>query len=361
MDPKLHKKALDKSINPDYEISAEDLRFATNGILARYRALRLNADVIIDLCSGVGVQAIAFAKVAKKVIAVEIDGRKVECARKNAEIEGLANIEFIIGDVLDESIIKKVASSKPDIIFCDPERLPEEQERSLDTIKPDIPRLITRYAPSTQNIVVELPPQIKTIEKIDIATNPYEKEYASVDGHLNRLTLYFGDLKRAEVSAVSLPSGERIEEKFDRSDKASRIRVAEGSEILEFIYEIDDAILKAELLPELLMALREKQEDNVLFILSNNGPNQGKILLTSKILIKTPFLFPFKVLCVCDDAQKTVDELKKIGAGKVILKKSIDPKEYWGERNRYEMHLSGTKTVHLFSIDGKECITEKML
>ncbi len=59
------------------------------------------------------------APVAKKVIGVEIIEEAVEAARENAALNGLANCEFIAGDVL--KVIDDIAD-KPDIIVLDPPR-----------------------------------------------------------------------------------------------------------------------------------------------------------------------------------------------------------------------------------------------
>ena len=59
------------------------------------------------------------AKVAKKVIGVEIVEEAVEAAKINAELNGLSNCEFIAGDVL--KVIDDV-EEKPDLIVLDPPR-----------------------------------------------------------------------------------------------------------------------------------------------------------------------------------------------------------------------------------------------
>lgn len=75
--------------------------------------------VIFDLYSGTGTIAQMLAPVAKKVIGVEIIEEAVEAARENAALNGLANCEFIAGDVL--KVIDDIAD-KPDIIVLDPPR-----------------------------------------------------------------------------------------------------------------------------------------------------------------------------------------------------------------------------------------------
>lgn len=75
--------------------------------------------VVFDLYSGTGTIAQLMAPVAKKVIGVEIVEEAVEAARKNAELNGLHNCEFIAGDVLK---VLDTIEEKPDMIILDPPR-----------------------------------------------------------------------------------------------------------------------------------------------------------------------------------------------------------------------------------------------
>ena len=75
--------------------------------------------MVFDLYSGTGTIAQMLAKVAKKVIGVEIIEEAVEAAKINAKLNGLDNCEFIAGDVL--KVIDDV-EEKPDLIVLDPPR-----------------------------------------------------------------------------------------------------------------------------------------------------------------------------------------------------------------------------------------------
>lgn len=75
--------------------------------------------VVFDLYSGTGTIAQMLAKVAKKVIGVEIVEEAVEAAKINAELNGLDNCHFIAGDVL--KVIDDI-EEKPDLIVLDPPR-----------------------------------------------------------------------------------------------------------------------------------------------------------------------------------------------------------------------------------------------
>lgn len=75
--------------------------------------------IVYDLYSGTGTIAQLMAPVAKKVIGVEIVEEAVDAARKNAELNGLHNCEFIAGDVLK---VLDGIEEKPDLIILDPPR-----------------------------------------------------------------------------------------------------------------------------------------------------------------------------------------------------------------------------------------------
>lgn len=75
--------------------------------------------VVFDLYSGTGTIAQMMAPIAGKVIGVEIVEEAVEAAKKNAELNGLHNCEFIAGDVL--KVIDDI-EEKPDFIILDPPR-----------------------------------------------------------------------------------------------------------------------------------------------------------------------------------------------------------------------------------------------
>ncbi|MDE5907887.1 MAG: 23S rRNA (uracil(1939)-C(5))-methyltransferase RlmD [Lachnospiraceae bacterium] len=75
--------------------------------------------IVFDLYSGTGTIAQLMSPVAKKVIGVEIVEEAVEAAKRNAELNGLHNCEFIAGDVL--KVLDEI-EEKPDMIVLDPPR-----------------------------------------------------------------------------------------------------------------------------------------------------------------------------------------------------------------------------------------------
>lgn len=82
------------------ELDEESWYSITPEVIAAHIAQRCRCRVLVDACCGVGGNAIQFAKVCDHVIAIDIDGGKIELAKKNAAIYGVQDkIEFIQGDV----------------------------------------------------------------------------------------------------------------------------------------------------------------------------------------------------------------------------------------------------------------------
>ena len=79
--------------------------------------------VIFDLYSGTGTIAQFVAKNAKKVIGVEAVPDAIIAAKQNAQLNGINNVEFYVGDmknVFNDDFIKQ--HGHPDVIITDPPR-----------------------------------------------------------------------------------------------------------------------------------------------------------------------------------------------------------------------------------------------
>ena len=85
-------------------------------VLALQLAASLPGKVVLDGFCGIGGCAIAFARSGKKVLAVEIDERRLEMARNNARVYGVEDrITFIHGDVTE-----LIGSLHYDVAYFDP-------------------------------------------------------------------------------------------------------------------------------------------------------------------------------------------------------------------------------------------------
>lgn len=321
----------------------DGLQLSTPEIVAAYIAKRLKTDIIADLGCGIGGQVIFFAKECRKVYAVERNPEKLEYSRNNCELYGVKNVEFILGDVLSEGVRKKVSDA--DIIFSDPARPLSEKERTLSNLEPPITEILRLYSDITPELAFHAPPQMPP----DRIALDCEREYLSLNGQLNRLTLYFGTLKECERSAAALPGEMRL-----CSSDAAAIR---HGDLREYVHEPQPSVVKSELLNELAQEV-EGKEDEIFFYRGD----ARRTLLTSSKLIVSPFLKDsFRVIGKSEMDIRAIKEILKSGkAGKVVLRFDIEPDRYWDVRNQLEKGLSGSRTLHIFGFGKEVVVGEKI-
>ena len=99
-------------------------------------------ELVYDLYTGAGTIASFVAKRARKVIGVEYVAQAVADARVNADLNGIANTEFVAGDMKDIlTPAFTAAHGRPDLIITDPPRAgmhPDVVQRLLELRTPRI-------------------------------------------------------------------------------------------------------------------------------------------------------------------------------------------------------------------------------
>lgn len=100
---------------------------------AAYAAVK-NDETVLDLYCGAGTITSVLARRALRAIGAEIVPQAVENARKNAVRNGLANVEFLLGDAADMAEKCAREGLRPDVISVDPPRKGLE-ETVIDAIE----------------------------------------------------------------------------------------------------------------------------------------------------------------------------------------------------------------------------------
>jgi hypothetical protein len=323
----------------------EGLRYATPEVVARYRAERLKCGIIADVSCGAGAQLVFFGLHCEKAYGVEIDRKRAFLAMLNAKQLGLDNVEIIVGDALDDATIRKISDAE--IIFSDPARPPNEKVRTMENLFPNPLKVYEKYIKVTPEMAFELPPQMPP-ERVKQSLSG-EKEYVSLNFKLNRLALYTGELAEHDVSAVSLPSGEKV------TSEDERVKLEKGEpelkDLKSFIYEVDYTVVKASLLEN----LAGKLGFNGIIVEQDNR----RVLLSSDQEYSSHFLRRYDVLDVVPFTTFQINrKLKELGAKKVTLRFSLSPKEYWEVRKKMEEGLEGERWLYLFRIGDKGVIAE---
>jgi 23S rRNA (uracil1939-C5)-methyltransferase len=149
--------------------------FQTNSMqaLELYRITKEFADlkreeVVYDLYTGTGTIANYLAKSCKKVIGIENVGAAIADARINAELNGIRNASFFLGDmkdVLNETFFNE--NGQPDVIVSDPPRAGMHAD-VVDSILGVLPKRIVYVScnPATQARDIQLLGEKYKVSKI---------------------------------------------------------------------------------------------------------------------------------------------------------------------------------------------------
>lgn len=166
--------------------------------VAAHTAVRCACDIVIDAFCGAGGNTIQFAKTCQRVIAIDIDPKKIEMAKHNAQIYGVADrIEFIVGDyfALADTLHADVVFLSPP--WGGPEYLHNDVydiETALQPKPASTLMQITRQI--TPNIAIYLPRNTNTQQLLMLAGpgNSLELEQGFLDRKLIAITAYYGNL-----------------------------------------------------------------------------------------------------------------------------------------------------------------------
>ncbi|XP_069846841.1 trimethylguanosine synthase [Dipodomys merriami] len=160
-------------------------------------------DIIVDAFCGVGGNTIQFALTGKRVIAIDIDPVKIDLARNNAEVYGIADkIEFICGDFL-----LLAPCLRADVVFLSPpwggpDYATAETFDIRTMMSPDGFEIFRLSQKITNNVVYFLP-RNADIDQVASLAGPggqVEIEQNFLNNKLKTITAYFGDLIRRPAS-----------------------------------------------------------------------------------------------------------------------------------------------------------------
>ncbi|XP_078670961.1 uncharacterized protein LOC144911057 isoform X2 [Branchiostoma floridae x Branchiostoma belcheri] len=165
--------------------------------IAHHIAERCRCDLIVDAFCGVGGNAIQFAFTCERVIAIDIDPVKLECARHNAAIYGVADrIEFLQGDYLQLS-----GGLKADVVFLSPPwGGPDYLTADVFDIKtmmvPDGFEIFEKTKHITDNIAYFVPRNADVEQLVSLAGpgGKVEVEQNFLNRKLKTVTAYYGEL-----------------------------------------------------------------------------------------------------------------------------------------------------------------------
>lgn len=271
------------------------LEQATQEVVARHKAQRFAAcagKTVLDLCCGVGADAIAIAGHAK-VRAVDMSPLATWFTQRNAEVYGVAsNIETLVSDVEKITVAGQ-------FVHLDPDRRTQGQRQvRLEFGSPGLPYLqaLTQTAAGG---AIKVSPASNFGGKF---TN-CEVELVSVHGECKEATIWFGELRRAEpFRATILPQGATIA--GDPWEYRPRI-----APLQQYLFDPDPAVVRAGLVDCVAESLDLRRLDD------------AEEYLTGDTLVDSPFVRGFEVVADLTNNTKEIrDYFRNSNFGQVEIK-----------------------------------------
>jgi THUMP domain-containing protein len=298
--------------------TAQGLEQATSAAAASHRAIRFGALTaalgrparVADLCCGIGSDLMALTAAGCAVTGFDRDPVTVLAARMNGE----SPVECV--DVTSVDV------NPFDAAFIDPARR-SNGRRTFD---------VNAYSPPWSFVVALLTAMPTAAAKVapgiphDLVPAGIETEWVSIGGALKEAVLWAGRLTDGTVRrrATLLPSGATMHAMSDADEPAPT------GPMRRYLYEPDDAVVRAHLISELARSI-----DGVLL-------DATTAYLTSDRLVETPFARAFEVREVMPFSLKRLrTALRERGIGGVTIMKRGSAVDVEGLRR--DLRLSGTK------------------
>ncbi|MBZ0297229.1 MAG: methyltransferase domain-containing protein [Anaerolineae bacterium] len=250
--------------------TAEALEQASDPLVRRYRSERIQVQMVIDACCGIGADALALTQAGVDVQGIDLSPVRIEMARLNAAALGLnAQARFEIGDVREGLPLAEA-------IFFDPARRDERGKRLFDVEQYQPPLSTVRGWMSPQ-IVVKLSPGV---ELTQIEAYGGCVEFISVGGDLKEAVLWLNrDDAVQSTQATLLVADAAYHFQRDGEEPESLLSEPQG-----WLLEPDAAILRSGLVADLAQRFGASQLDETIAYLTADTPPESPWVRSWRIL-----------------------------------------------------------------------------
>ena len=324
------------SLGNEVWLDSYSASYSTPEIAGKYRAGRIKNRSIVDLGAGAGMQSVFFSEI-NDVIAVEIDPVRSRLAKLNAiayERKGIS--------IKNEDVFSFIGGRKDDfdVIFSDPLRTAGDSEKTMDSLVPNPLKILEKCDISKTDFAFDLPPLFPE-NNLRIGG---EHEYISINGLLNRFTLYSEGLSHSRRTAVMLPQNIII-----RGEKQD-LRFEETGKPMRYLFLPDPALLHAGLVQQVYDVSGFK-----LFSMDTR-----RLVLTGDILPKTSGTGEIYSVIETSNNANLKEEIEKLEPGKIIPRFAIESDSYYDYVRKLSNPLWVGESIYLFRKDGIFCLARKI-
>jgi hypothetical protein len=212
-------------------------------IAAKYKALQIHGNDIIDLTGGFGVDSLFFALNADSVTHCELSQELSEISKHNSEVLGV-KINYVNTDGID--YLKK-SNKIFSTIYIDPSRRVESKKVFLlKDCEPDVINNLKLLSEHSDRIIIKTAPLLDIQSAIRELKKISEIHVISIKNECKELLIIIDKDNANEDPLITcvLLGNKEIKYNFKLSEEKNYI-ISNYSEPLEYIYEPDTSLLKA--------------------------------------------------------------------------------------------------------------------
>ena len=208
--------------------TSASLQQASHPLVRQYRAETNGATNVLDVCCGIGSDAIAYATAGKQIRAIDINPVHIELARLNALVCGVS-VDFEIADAV------QVVPQSDKAVFYDPARRHPNGKRIFDVEKYQPPlSLMKKWVDSS--VTAKISPGVDKSQLTQYP--PHQLEFISVSGELKEAVIHTH--KKTGTRATLIHDNEYLH--WDSSEDASSVSITEPQ---GWLHEPDPGVIRA--------------------------------------------------------------------------------------------------------------------
>jgi 16S rRNA G966 N2-methylase RsmD len=220
-----------------------NLEQASSQSTAEYKSELVIGNSIIDLTSGLGIDAYFLSTNFEKVTLIEQNKELLDLVEHNWTI--LKRIANFINQQLEDFL--ETNNQKYDVVYLDPARRDDKKNKVflLQDLSPNILEIQNKLLEIGKTVIIKLSPLIDLKYLISELPNIYRIDIVGVKNEVKEVLIFLtkdSSHKNLEIKCINLESKESVFTSNFENENNSR---AEFSEPLNYLYIPNNSILKA--------------------------------------------------------------------------------------------------------------------
>lgn len=340
---RLRLKAVDKFDTDAARLffTRDALEQASDPLIRAYRVQEMSGvgGHVLDVCCGIGSDALAFAAQADSVSGLDIDPVRVAVARLNADVLGLSNTRFEITDVTQG--IGDTAGTA--LIFYDPAR--RSHDKRIYDVEGYIPPLSLINNWHAPHMMAKLSPGVDLDQLAHYRDDGGEVEFISVDGDLKEAVLHLREgqtppVQHHTVTATLITTSQILHWRKPLHEIQHRLSPPRA-----WLIEPDPALIRAGLVEDAALRFDGYQLDQTIAYLTADAHPGSPWARAWRVLDWMPF-----------NLKKLRAHLREHQIGRVTVKKRGSPLTPEGLTAQLKLKGSGARTLVLTRAQGEPIV-----